>query len=853
MMNRRRPAVSWALLLLAALAAPATAQPDPRVFPIDTTPGQWLPRNGYQALAADDSGRHSLAVYAVTDTTAGCRYATVVGVLLDSGGVLTPEGISLGVAGGRRSWTAVCFGDESYLVVWTDTRLDPDGDIFAARVSRNGEVLDDTGFAICRAPGQQYRAAVGRLDSGWLVVWEDRRTGNSDVVGARVNWRGEVLDPLGITIAASPGEQSEPTVASGREGCVVCWLHALSGDAAVFVRRVDNAGGLPGQPLRVAGDRPGGIVPSLPKIAFNGTEFVVTWLHQRECVYCRWISPNLDTMRAATIIQSAYIPHTVLCSRDSAVLVCWQHNGSVYTAFLTPPGSISPPQLVSTGARQDNDPTVCLTSYGHLVAWWLAINYAGTMVARWVVPPARLTDPFRVARLARLQGWQRNARAAAGPGGFCVVWQSAEPYSSTNASARLLDRDGGGIDNSLTPIGYFRGVPDSSPAVAAGEDAYLTLQWTRYSDNIANVVPNSGPLRDRAPFRVGSASSWFDVSSDGRNFLVVKTPYVVRGTRVRSTGELVGPVDFGIDSAYPSPKWPTAASDGQHYLVVWCAANGSDCVFGKRVDTAGTVIDPYPHLYGIVRTNSGGADVAWGDTIYLVAWSYYTGSRFHIRGIRVRRDGTPIEATPLAISDSLVYCPWASPPRVCFDGANFIVVWASEGSWSDTASVRGAVVGIDGVVNRRFSFRTVSQRVEDIYPDVACRPGGRALIVFTDVCIDRPEPVLGQYQVYGVFVDQLVGVEEAERAGGVPVPSASPSPFRSRVTLRFGPAARAGAARALVLDRTGRLVRSLCPDDAGVAAWDGRDAAGAELPSGVYFCRLAGGTTPTTLRVIKAR
>jgi hypothetical protein len=56
-----------------------------------------------------------------------------------------------------------------------------------------------------------------------------------------------------------------------------------------------------------------------------------------------------------------------------------------------------------------------------------------------------------------------------------------------------------------------------------------------------------------------------------------------------------------------------------------------------------------------------------------------------------------------------------------------------------------------------------------------------------------------------------------------------------------------------IFDPAGRLVRSGHTDATGAWTWDGRDAEGRVLSSGVYFARadLAGGVH--TLRVVKVR
>jgi hypothetical protein len=58
-------------------------------------------------------------------------------------------------------------------------------------------------------------------------VWADQRdvtvSSDSDIWGTRVDQSGTILDPAGIKIAATPGAQTNPTVAFGGTRFVVAW------------------------------------------------------------------------------------------------------------------------------------------------------------------------------------------------------------------------------------------------------------------------------------------------------------------------------------------------------------------------------------------------------------------------------------------------------------------------------------------------------------------------------------------------------------------------------------------------------------------------------------------------------
>jgi hypothetical protein len=90
-----------------------------------------------------------------------------------------------------------------------------------------------------------------------------------------------------------------------------------------------------------------------------------------------------------------------------------------------------------------------------------------------------------------------------------------------------------------------------------------------------------------------------------------------------------------------------------------------------------------------------------------------------------------------------------------------------------------------------------------------------------------------------------------------------PNPFGSGTLISFDVQAAAGSGEGAVemklsiYDVSGRLVRSLvdAPLSAGrhSVAWDGRDARGRSVPSGIYFARVSGRGTSLTHKMVVVR
>jgi len=80
----------------------------------------------------------------------------------------------------------VAFNGSTYLVVWQDNR-NTGWNIYGARVSTVGKVLNPKGFAVSADKGQQKYPRLAAGKSGYLVVWQDDRSTTSwDVYGTRV-------------------------------------------------------------------------------------------------------------------------------------------------------------------------------------------------------------------------------------------------------------------------------------------------------------------------------------------------------------------------------------------------------------------------------------------------------------------------------------------------------------------------------------------------------------------------------------------------------------------------------------------------------------------------------------------
>src|SRR5688572_15848627 len=80
--------------------------------------------------------------------------------------------------------------------------------------------------ALVPVPDDQEEPSIAAHGNGYFVVWADKRNYSSseyDIYGARISSSGELLDPGGIPICTDPGRQTSPRVAFDGERYLVVW------------------------------------------------------------------------------------------------------------------------------------------------------------------------------------------------------------------------------------------------------------------------------------------------------------------------------------------------------------------------------------------------------------------------------------------------------------------------------------------------------------------------------------------------------------------------------------------------------------------------------------------------------
>ena len=217
----------------------------------------------------------------------------------------------------RQLYPSIAWDGENYLVVWTDFRAGSYlADIYASRVTPSGEMLDGAGIPIATTTNFEDFPDVAWNGENYLVVW-DRWVSSyvSQIYGARVTAGGQVLDPGGIVISQGPS-QFAPAVSASSDNFLVVWERD---EQAVYGARVSPSGVVldpQGIVIDPVSDR-----SAWPDVAWNGTNFFAVWARedpgQDKDVYGARISPS------GTVLDPAGIAVATGFDRQDRAKIAW--------------------------------------------------------------------------------------------------------------------------------------------------------------------------------------------------------------------------------------------------------------------------------------------------------------------------------------------------------------------------------------------------------------------------------------------------------------------------------------------------------------------------------------------------
>ena len=795
-----------------------------------------------------------------------------------SGRILDPHGIPISTATNRQESPEVCFGDSNYFVVWEDRRSGLyNFDIYGARVSQSGEVLDSNGIAISTADENQECLSVifGSLD--YFVVWQDRRNGELDLYGARVRNSGTVLDTFGIAISTASNRQEVPSVSFDGSNYFVVWEDGSIYYPDIYGARVNQSGivlDTNAIPIAAITGRQGA-----PSISFDGINYLVVWEDgSNDDIIGARVTPTgavLDTgIPISTATRNQKNPSVAFDGAN--YLVVWQDdragsNYDIYCTMVSQTGQVLDTAgiLISNAANDQDVPKLIAGNTGYLVVWQddrsgvYDYDIYGTRVSF----NGAVIDTLGIAVSSYVDAYGQWSPAVAFDGtNYLVVWtdernDDCDIYATrVNQSGMILDPDGIPISTD-TNEQYSASVTfmDTNYFVVWADKRNLT---TSYTDIFGARVNQSGLVLDPAGIPISNAS--YDQQSPaitfgGENYLVVwqdnrngLTNKDIYGARVNHSGVVIDPSGIIISDTSHNQEFPKVAFDGANYFVVWHDERlGPPDIYGTRVSNTGMILDPSGIVISNAAESQESTSVAFDGRNYLVVWQDRRGTSYDIYGARVNQVGNVLDPFGIPISTRSLD---QTRPSVAFDRANYFIVWQDYGT-SYSWDIYGAKLDSLGTMIDTFAVST--QVGNQLTPALAHGPENQLLIVYagwTDSIGGVPADTMRIWgKLYpGPGIEEKSSKPNASRL----MPEIYPNPFSKQTLIRFKP--YGSRTELKIYDISGKLVKSFSTKNQQLITnnyfvWHGTDDSGRKLPAGVYIARFKTTKSAETKELILLR
>jgi hypothetical protein len=191
----------------------------------------------------------------------------------DLGVVDSPTGVFVGAAANNEVRPAMARGISSQLAVWADDRNGA-WDIYGVRLDDSATPIG-AAFPIATGTSNSQFPAVSFNGTHWVVVWQDDRNGVNDIYGARVSQAGNVLDPAGVALVTAAGAQTDPHIAWNGSQHYVVWSDTRNKNSDIYGTRVTTTlGALDAGGVALA---TGAALQNEPAVAALGGRYFVAW------------------------------------------------------------------------------------------------------------------------------------------------------------------------------------------------------------------------------------------------------------------------------------------------------------------------------------------------------------------------------------------------------------------------------------------------------------------------------------------------------------------------------------------------------------------------------------------------
>jgi hypothetical protein len=340
-----------------------------------------------------------------------------------------PEGTTMTVApftvsGGawNQGAPAVAAGSGSFLIAFADDATnDRRNDVRAALVGAAGDIAKTV--LVSASANLQRTPRVAFDGTNYLVVWEDRRNGAADIYAARVARDGTVLDPDGIAVATSSYNEASPEVVfAGGRFVVVSFRFSVS---TLVARAIERDGTL--LPEKTF---PATSSPVTFSLATDGTRALVVGVESGAYVAIPVASDGTPGAKVSLGVGSVFKP--AVAGSPDGWLVAWQvqlpdYTNDVMGARLTSDTLIATPITVCEAPGNQFSPAMTFDGTRFVTAWTDDRTFPRRVRAARISTAGAVLDPSGIEATAGRPESASPAAIAFDGSGYVIAYTDWPP------------------------------------------------------------------------------------------------------------------------------------------------------------------------------------------------------------------------------------------------------------------------------------------------------------------------------------------------------------------------------------------------------------------------------------------
>lgn len=560
---------------------------------------------------------------------------------------------------------SIAANDSGFVIAWCDYRSGNGYDIYAQRYDASGATMGSNFLVNDDVSNfDQYYPSVAISDSGFVVAWDDYRSGSSWEIYAQRY--GSTGSPIGGNFLVNDGGSSNawcPSVAANDSGFMIVWYDYRNGNADIYAQRLDLAGDTLGANFLVNDD--GGSYDQYTwgasNVAANDSGFVITWYDYRSGNYYDAYAQRYDAAGLAVggnflvnDTSSIYCYYPSIAANENGFAVVWEdtrYNPSGYFDIFCQrydaAGSALGANFVAnndTGTAEQWDASVAMDRDGRSLAVWYdlrnddgscnTVDQYGQLYDADGNPVGTNFIINDTTGAFNRYGYDPKAAFLPG-GGFVVTWYGYDFSWDCHIYAQLFDSSG-------APVGGNFEVRDISTSYGYGPDVAATDS--------------------------GFMITWYD----NRN-----SSWDIYAQLFKTDGDTIGG-NFRVDDGSSDQYVPRIASNDSGYVITWYDyRNGHSDIYAQLYKANGDTIG------GNFLVNDGGnsqyePSVAMADSGFVITWQdyRYDGSCSDIYAQMYHANGDTIGGN-FRVNDDAQGLVDHDCPSVSLspDGHNMVIAW----------------------------------------------------------------------------------------------------------------------------------------------------------------------------------